>query len=446
MKRRSFILGTTSLAIGAWALKPRDHGADYSDYFDQLNRELKQRGPYRPSMVVDLDRLDLNIDAITNAIQAPKHFRIVAKSIPSADLIKYVMQRANTNRVMVFHQPFINLLARETPNADLLVGKPMPVQAAKLFYQQHRRQPLNHSGVQWLSNKLSESLGMDLPNGFQPSQQLQWLIDSPERLGNYLALAQELKEPLQVNIEIDVGLHRGGISDIDTLDIMLRTIASNPQHLRFSGFMGYDPHVVKIPSVIASQTELHQQALAVYESMVTRVKTAFPQLWHNQLTLNAAGSPTYRLYDDISLVNDLSIGSALMKPTDFDIPTLSAHIPALFIATPVLKASQGLKMPGSDTLGNVLSWWDPNQKQTFFIYGGYWKAQPENPPGLQVNALYGRSTNQEMLNGSNAVNIGVGDHVFLRPTQSEHVMLQFGDLLTLRGGQLVGRWPVFAQS
>lgn len=446
MKRRTFILGTAGLAAGAWAIRPNDHGADYSPYFEALNQSLKKDGPYTPRMVVDLDRLDINIDAVARAVTAPKHFRIVAKSVPSIDLIKYTMQRAQTNRVMVFHQPFINVLARETPNVDMLVGKPMPVKAAANFYKEHSKSPLNNAGIQWLSDKLNASLGMALPSGFQPSSQLQWLIDTPERLGNYLALAQQLNEVIQVNIEIDVGLHRGGVADTDTLGIMLRTIASNRQHLKFSGFMGYDPHVAKVPSAIASRESLQESALASYQTMIDYCQSDFPELWNDGLTLNAAGSPTYRLYDDITMVNDLSIGSALVKATDFDIDTLEEHVPALFIATPVLKASQGVQIPGSKMVGDVLSWWDPNQRQTFFIYGGYWKAKPENPPGLQISSIYGRSTNQEMLNASNAVNIGVGDHVFLRPTQSEHVMLQFGDLLTLRGGALHGSWPVFPQT
>lgn len=445
MNRRHFILGTAGLAAGAWLLRPEDKGADYSAYFDQLNQSLKQAGPYKPSMVVDLDRLDINIDAITKAINAPKNYRIVAKSVPSVDLIKYVMLRANTQRVMVFHQPFINVLAREAPTSDMLLGKPLPVQAAGRFYKEHGKNPLNNEGLKWLTNKLSESLGMVMPSSFQPEKQLQWLIDTPERLGNYLALAQQLNTKMLINIELDVGLHRGGISDTKKLDIMLRTIASNPKHLQFSGFMGYDPHVVKVPSAIASRETLHQEALAAYQQMIDHTRTNFAELWRDDLTLNAAGSPTYRLYDNVTMVNDLSVGSALMKPSDFDIDTLDAHVPALFIATPVLKASDGVQIPGSDGVGKLLSWWDPNQKQTFFIYGGYWKANPENPPGLKVNPVYGRSTNQEMLNGSNAVNISVGDHVFLRPTQSEHVMLQFGDLLTARGGKLTGQWPVFPQ-
>lgn len=446
MKRRNFILGGAALAAGAWALKPKDQGANYSAYFDALNQSLKVDGPYKPSLVVDLDRLDLNIAALRRAITSPKHFRIVAKSVPSTELIKYVMQAAQTNRVMVFHQPFINVLARETPNVDMLLGKPMPVQAAANFYKEHRRNPLNNEGIKWLNNRLSKTLGMALPTGFQPQKQLQWLIDTPERLGNYLALAQQLNEKLLINIEIDVGLHRGGVDSIESLDIMLRTIASNPQHLTFSGFMGYDPHVVKVPSLIASRESLQQKVLDIYGGMIEHTKSQYPQLWHDGLTLNGAGSPTYRLYDDVNLINDLSVGSALVKASDFDLDTLEEHVPALFIATPVLKASEGVKIPGSAAVGNVLSWWDPNQKQSFFIYGGFWKAAPENPPGLKVNPVYGRSTNQELLNGSKAMNLGVGDYVFLRPTQSEHVMLQFGDLLTSRGGKLVGRWPVFEQS
>ena len=38
---------------------------------------------------------------------------------------------------MVFHQPFLNLIANELPNTDVLLGKPMPVAAAARFYEQH---------------------------------------------------------------------------------------------------------------------------------------------------------------------------------------------------------------------------------------------------------------------------------------------------------------------
>jgi D-serine deaminase-like pyridoxal phosphate-dependent protein len=124
---------------------------------------------------------------------------------------------------------------------------------------------------------------------------------------------------------------------------------------------------------------------------------------------------------------------------------LTPHVPALFIATPVLKAGQAARLPGLDWLSDLLDWWNPNLARTFFLYGGYWMAHPVAPAGLHNNGLFGRSSNQEMLNGSARVELGVDDYVFLRPTQSEAVMLQFGDLVIMRGGKIIDHWPVYRQ-
>jgi D-serine deaminase-like pyridoxal phosphate-dependent protein len=50
-----------------------------------------------------------------------------------------------------------------------------------------------------------------------------------------------------------------------------------------------------------------------------------------------------------------------------------------------------------------------------------------------------------MLNGSASIDLRQDDWVFLRPTQSEHVFLQFGDIAVYDNGEIVGRWPVFKQ-
>lgn len=427
MKRRQFVLGATAAAVGAgFLLRPSDEGAPHDDYFATLNAELKKQGPMTPSMVIDLDRLDHNIALVQQSMLAgetAKHFRVVAKSIPSGKMIDYVMKKAGTNCVMAFHQPFLNQHARQFAHADILLGKPMPVQAVETFYRKHR-------------------------GGFNPAKQLQWLIDSPQRMAQYLALAEAQNIQLQINIELDVGLHRGGVTAGEQLAAILDFIQDNPKHLRFSGFMGYDPHVVKVPAVIASRETLFDRAMAAYEGATEQTRAGYPELWNEGkgLTLNTAGSPTYKLHEAEALSNDIAVGSALVKATDFDIDSLTEHQPAAFIATPVLKSTGAVKIPGLDGNSKVLSWWDINQRQSYFTYGGYWKARPESPQGLRLNALYGRSTNQELLTGSPATNLAVGDQVFLRPTQSEFVFLQFGDLIAVRGGKIVDTWPVFDQS
>jgi D-serine deaminase-like pyridoxal phosphate-dependent protein len=135
-----------------------------------------------------------------------------------------------------------------------------------------------------------------------------------------------------------------------------------------------------------------------------------------------------------------------VKPRDFDTKTLAQHIPAVFIATPVIKALDKTQIPGLESLSAVMRFLDANSERAFFIHGGHWLAEPESPPGLEFNTLYGRSSNQEILTGSRSVMLKPDDFVFFRPNQSEAVFLQFGDLLVYEDGKIVDRWPTFPVS
>ncbi|WP_236205039.1 DSD1 family PLP-dependent enzyme [Pseudomonas tohonis] len=402
-------------------MRPADKGAPYSDYFARLNRELKAQGPMHPVMLIDLDRLDHNIDVVMQSVRrAGKSLRLVEKSLPSPQLLDYIAKRAGTQRLMSFHQPFLNHDAERFPESDILLGKPLPVRAAQLFYEAHR-------------------------GPFDPARQLQWLLDTPERLAQYLALAKALNIRMRINIELDVGLHRGGVQDTAGLGRMLDLIGANPQHLEFAGFMGYDPFVgMGVPGILGSPEALFAKVMTLYDGFVDYTRTQHPTLWRPDLTLNTAGSPSYRMHECERTSSEVSVGSALLKPTHYDLPSLEEHQPAAYIATPVLKSTGAVRIPALDGKSALFSWWDPNQRETFFIYGGNWMAEPESPRGLQFNGLYGRSSNQEMINGSHAVGLSVDDQVFLRPTQSESILLQFGDLLAVRDGRIVEQWPVYS--
>lgn len=421
MKRRHFLAAGAAGVLGAgFIARPRDEGGPHQDYFLTLNEELKRNGPMRPALLIDLDRLDHNIDQVLASVslQPDRHYRIVEKSLPSVGLLDYVMQRSASQRLMSFHQPFLNTDARVWPAADILLGKPMPVRAAQRFY-------LEHSG------------------DFDPARQLQWLLDTPHRLRQYLELARAQNLRMQVNIELDVGLHRGGVSrDEDLLD-MLGLIAAHPESLQFAGFMGYEPHIPAVPWPLGNQQGLFAEAMARYQHAVNLLRSEYPSMWRPGLTLNTAGSPTYRLHEAETLCNDISVGTGLLKPSHYDMPTLAAHRPAVFIATPVLKSTGPVLLPGLDEKSRLLSWWDVNQRETFFIYGGNWQADYVSPQGLKFNALYGRSANQDIVNASSAVALQVDDQIFLRPHITESVLLQFGDLIAIRGGKIVDYWPVF---
>ncbi|MBI54958.1 MAG: alanine racemase [Alcanivorax sp.] len=422
MKRRTFLLALGGGLAVAWWLKPGDRGAPHPPYFQGLNELLRNRGPGRPVLLIDRQRLADNCRRLMERLPPGRDYRIVAKSLPSVPLIQAVMAETGSRRAMVFHQPFINALAAAEPGCDLLLGKPMPVNAAARFY---------------------EELPADA--GFNPDRQLQWLIDSEARLREYLALARRLNRRLRVNLELDVGLHRGGLADPHELDALMTLIDAHPEHLAFSGFMGYDAHVGKVPAILETREDSLRKSQAVYQGFIDRLYHTHPRYRDQPLTFNGAGSPTFALHGDETPLNELAAGSALVKPSDFDLDTLAAFEPAAFIATPVLKARDGLDLPGPVPLGDAWTLWDPNRRRTYFIYGGYWKAQPVSPPGIESNRLYGVSTNQMMYNGSPATDLEVGDLIFFRPTQSEFVLLQFGDLAAVADGAIQGWWPPLPQ-
>ncbi|NWN90247.1 DSD1 family PLP-dependent enzyme [Marinobacter adhaerens] len=424
MNRRGFlftgVLGGAALLTGAAWLRPADRGKPYTAYFEALNAELKRAGPMKPVLLVDLNRLDHNIDVIKASLQrSGKALRLVEKSLPVRGLLQYIASRTGTHKLMSFHQPFLNQTAKYFPQADILLGKLLPARSVEVFYQQHQGQA-------------------------DPTPRIQWLIDTPDRLHEYLQVARARNSKFRINIELDVGLHRGGVADNNTLNALLRLIADNPGHLEFSGFMGYDPFVgMELPSVLGSPETLLEKVMARYQGFVDFTKNHYPDFWREGLTLNTAGSPSYPLHENESLSTELAVGSAMVMPTDFDLPSLHDHVPAAFIASPVLKSTGPVNLPALDSKSRIFSWWDINQRASYFIYGGHWLADFVAPEGLQSNRLYGRSSNQELVNASPGVELEVGDQVFLRPQQSESVLLQFGDILAMRNGKITEHWPVY---
>jgi len=416
LPRRGALAALGAAAALAW-LKPRDHGAGGHDaYFQGLSKALRQAGIGHPVMVIDHARLAANIATVKAAIDPALHAtRVVAKSVPSFALLTAIMDGVGTHRAMVFNGATLGQVAQARPEADLLLGKPLPDLEVADFVKRHAADT-------------------------SPATRPQFLADSSDRLAGLIAIARGTGSKMRVNFELDVGLHRGGFSSPAALNDAITLALSEPL-IELSGLMGYDPHVVKMPWQDAALQDALSHYAAAREVLLGRLHTD-----PVRLTLNTAGSPTYQLHLAERVSNELALGSAFVKPLDFDLPSLASHVPAAFIATPVIKRAGATQIPGLEALGPLLRAWDPNTAQTVFIYGGHWLARPVSPPGLQTNDLFGLSSNQEMLNGSARVALAADDYVFFRPTQSEAVLLQFGDLAVYRDGKIAEAWPTFPVS
>lgn len=396
-----------------------------------------QAGAHRPTLVVDKQRLDQNLEALLKVIQTGFDYRIVAKSLPSIPLLKYIMEKSGSNRLMSFHLPFLVHLVKHIPQADILLGKPMTVHGARQFYQWQQQHVLSQNKA------AADSL-------FQPDTQLHWLIDSLERLTQYQALAKELNCIINVHLELDIGLHRGGFVGHDKNDTDLEQalrILSADKRLKLTGLMGYEAHASKIPSIMGGTPKAFRLAMEHYQACLTQVALIMGQTCLDSLILNAGGSSTYSLYnkqqEQTGFITEIATASALVKPTDFDTHTLEHHLPATFIAAPVLKRIQNPEIPMAKHLSKLLNKVGLLPKQACFIYGGNWLATPYFPENIKRSNILGHSSNQEMYALPTHSTLKMDDYLYFRPSQSEAVFLQFGEIAVYEEGAIIDWWPVF---
>lgn len=407
MKRRTW-LGMALGGLGLYSVwRSNRRGKTHDPRFQNYQKILQEAQLFTPCVVVDLDILDQNIRKAQNHLSSQLAFRVVVKSLPFHGLYHYVAQKMGTNRFMVFHGPNIQEVIQTSADqsSSILLGKPMPVAEAHRFYRDNA-----------------------------PDHAIQWLIDSPSRLKEYHELALQKQLKIQINLEIDVGLHRGGfIPDRDWHNALQFLPTSS---LQVEGLMGYDAHVPKVPG---NMEHAFESMTVQYRRMKSDLMASQPskQDW----TFNGGGSPTLTLHRSPNTpINDVSAGSFALLPADFDIPTLAGYQPSAFIAAPVLKVQSGSQIPGIEGLSSAWPVVDPARERTAFLYGGAWEGSVYSPSGVESNSLYGQSTNQMMYNFSQEVELTPGDFLFFRPNQSERTLALFENAVGIRKGKIEFIW------
>ena len=384
-------------------------------YFKHLTAALRAAEICRPCLVLDLDRLNDNIANIKSRLAPGLLVRVVDKSLPCLPLLAHICDALQSERIMTFHLPVSADVAIRFPSTELLFGKPMPVGAAR--------------------HALTKGALAD-PGG--PGSRIVWLIDTDERLAAYQALAEELRIDLRFCFEVDVGLHRGGYRSPDALQHALQALEKYPR-LHCQGIMAYEAHIGHVPGLFGGP----KAAMARAKSLIRQFIACLAP--HQRAILNVGGSSTALLYDSGIGANEVSMGSAFVLPTDFDVPSLSGLTPAVHIATPILKVVDA-QVPGFDDRSWILQKLGKFPRRGCFLYGGRWMAKAVHPPGLKPSKQFWHSTNQQFAGLPDDSDVKPDDFAFLRPTQSEFVLQLFGPIAVYSGGRIVDSWPVLPPS
>lgn len=360
--------------------------------FAAIGAALGRAGVDRPALVLDRAALAGNLAHLASHLPAGYARRIADKSLPAPGLIRAAMAGLGTDRIMSFDLRLTSRLLDAFPAAQVLMGKPMPISQAAGFLERD-------------------------PN----AGRVTWLIDSAARAAEYAALGPDLP----VVFEVDIGLGRGGFAN----PVSLR--AACLPGLRPVGLMGYEAHVAALPVLLGRGARAQAAAM--------RRLVAFAGVMPGGL-VNTGGSSTALGLPVGGPGNELVVGSAIVKPSDFDQPVNAVLRPALFLATPVLKCvAHGL--PGHPRLSRGLRAARIIGDRIAFGFGGKWMARPVWPEGLRASPFYGPSSNQQgwvLPRGAS-----VPGRIFLRPTQSEAVIQDFAEIAVYEGGEITELWPVW---
>ncbi|MDO5659250.1 MAG: alanine racemase [Paracoccus sp. (in: a-proteobacteria)] len=355
--------------------------------FAALAASVDAAGLDRAVLVLDMARLRANLAHLDAHLPQGYARRIADKSLPAPDLIATAMQALGTARVMSFDLALTARLLERFAKAEVLMGKPVPARAAAQFIATHPR-----------------------------ADRVIWLIDSAARAAEYAALG-----PLRVAAEVDIGLGRGGFAapgELAALQSPLHPVA----------LMGYEAHVSGLPRALSARAARDAMArLAAF-------RAAAP--WAG--IINTGGSTTALGLPERGPANELTVGSALLKPSDFDQEINRALRPALFIVTPVLRdVVHGV--PGLPRLSAALRAARRIAPRIAFVHGGKWMARPIWPEGFGTSPFYGASSNQQGFTHRGPAPA----RIVLRPTQSEAVIQGFSTIHLFDEGQITGAWPVW---
>ncbi len=252
------------------------------------------------------------------------------------------------------------------------------------------------------------------------------------------ALAKGRGIRLRIALEVDVGMHRGGIGT-SALVLEAAAAALGSGALTLEGIMGYEAHIPAIPGFAGG---------AAGEAKAVRARlAAFAEALPVDCCkiINSGGSKTVLTYADPGAATELSVGSAFVKPTDFDTDTLASLQPAIFIATPALKVVDAM-LPGPPWMTSVFRALGLFRARGCFLYGGHWMARPVYPQGMRESKMWGHSSNQQFMSLPDGCDLRDDDMVFFRPTQSEAVLWQFGEIQLFSKGRIVGGWPPIVTS
>lgn len=428
MSRRRFLAATTAAAATAAAPRPtlgftatrgarqRPLGSGGEPMpLEQLATLARGQGDGYPVLFLDLAALDGNVRVVTDFARAQNWaVRPALKSFRSPKLIAYLLRRLPQPRGLVFNLYEVDPIVAAAPRGtDLMTGYPPTF------------------------GELRSYLRSAPPRG-QRRHRLRILIDSVPLMEELARRARQTPRPLpiEVALELDVGMGRGGMNGADEIGASLDILRAERRRLKLTAVLGYDGHAT-LRGDPPYRRLVATQAQAAYRSHLNDLAELGSDLYDARtLVRNGPGSSNYRNWVG-GPANEISPGSAFLfaryLEDGYDTGGLEY---ALAMAGGVRRVTSD--HPSVPVTGTS----PPNaDEQEIIVQGVGDPGELVYPEGAREDEASGGGDSLVVPKGS----VGLGDYVIYRPLQTEVGIQRFDSIVAVRNGKVRRRWPVFAR-
>lgn len=371
-----------------------------------------------PAALVDLDAVDTNVTAVVHRA-GTRPVRVASKSVRSVPLLRYLLQaHPQLQGLLCFTaDEALHLAARGFD--DLVVAYPT----------------VEPSHLRAVAAACADGARITL------------MVDSVEHV---VHLEQHLPPHAQVPVAIDLDVSwqlpglRFGVwrSPTDSpeaaAELAARIVASEQLHL--DGLMAYEAQIAGVAERAPGRSRVEQATIAhLKRRSIPRVArrraaavAAVEAVAGALRFVNAGGTGSLETSARERAVTEVTAGSAFLAPALFDHYDGFRHRPAAGYALPVVRRPA----PGTVTC----------------LGGGYPASGPPGPDkapvpwlpaGCELLPTEGAGEVQTPLRVPAGVHLELGDPVLLRHAKAGELCERFEELLALRDGVIVERWPTY---
>ncbi len=242
-------------------------------------------------------------------------------------------------------------------------------------------------------------------------------VDDPANIREISAAADSAGVTIDLLVDIDVNLHRCGVTP-EEAPALCALIADLPA-VRLRGLMGYEGHVMGLPD------EEKERETAASASILNEANELCRADGHEIGVLSGGGSGNYRYALKQGVLNELQAGGAALMDLTYELMGVGGHRRALSVVCQVVSAANPERAAG-----------DAGWKST-----GRHTGLPSviNPDGWECVGLSAEHTHFAREGGEP---LQIGDRVEMIPHYSDSTVLLHRTLYAHRSGVVEEEWEI----